>query len=314
MDDDISIPSNSSMLQQFGELILDQATQHGWKCGVSAFLIQDNSVFDLLKQKEKRNVIDSGSILFIKNTTCYIVKQRMDIHSIIQSIKFNESVQPCSGHITVVFQLITPNGEYTSRMTCILLAPCDKVIPVEDNQPRGLSKIQYKKNADVTSALMTLSRVLTPSVRQPFRDNKLTLYLRPFLFHTDILLIGCLPPFDDSISSIPSIYMKKNTTRPTEVKSRYNTVNQPVKNTENFISIIRYCYSIYMNNHKTTNRVMYFFFFIVFNRSHKVTTTPIRKNQPVIETTKNFQNNSHTGVEFHNAFIATTKSIDQEYE
>lgn len=31
-----------------------------------------------------------------------------------------------------------------------------------------------------------------------------------------------------------------------------------------------------------------------------------------METPKNFQDNSHAGVEFHNAFIATTKSIDQE--
>lgn len=254
--------SSSSVIQQLGEQLLDRVQKKEWRLGMSAIVIQDNNVYDLLHNKERLAVTDSGSILFIKNITCYEITQKMDIFSIIQTLNFVEPLQPLTGHINIVFQLITPSGQYASRMALILLGPCDKVIPTEEKQSRGMSTIQYKSNSDVTSALMTFSRVLTPGIRQPFRDNKLTLYLRPFLFRTSVILIGCLPPYQDSLSSIPESYIRRiNANKPKAGllnlgDTRKNSLNQPGKNTENFVSILRYCSTVYANNHKTVGHVM----------------------------------------------------------
>lgn len=259
---DETFVSNSSFIQQLGEQLLDQVQEKEWRLGMSAITIQDNNVYDLLHNKDRLAVTDSGSILFIKNITCYEITKKVDIFSIIQTLNFVEPLQPLTGHMNIVFQLITPSGQYASRMALVLLAPCDKVIPVEEKQSRGMSTIQYKSNSDVTSALMTFSRVLTPGIRQPFRDNKLTLYLRPFLFRTSVILIGCLPPYQDSVSSIPESYIRRiNASKPKSGllnlgDKRRNSLNQPVKNTENFISIVRYCSTVYANNHKTVGHVM----------------------------------------------------------
>ena len=48
------------------------------------------------------------------------------------------------------------------------------------------------------------------------------------------------------------------------------------------------------------------------NRSHS-SAIPVRKDASVSSIPKSYNENSHSGVEYHNAFIATTKSIDQEY-
>lgn len=249
LEDPIDLASNSSVLQQLGEMTLTSALEKDWRVGMSAFLIQENAVFDLLRNKARLAVSDSGTILFMKNITCYEVQNRMDIHSVISTIKYTETVQPLTGHIVVIFQLLNPQNEYVSRMAVSLLAPCDKIVPMEEKLLRG-NTFRYKTNGDVTSALMTLSRVLTPCIRQPFRDNKLTLYLRPFIYRTSFVLIGCLPPPEDSIASIPTVYLKKSVLKPHKITGG----NKPLSNSENFISIIRYCNAIYKSNHKTGTR------------------------------------------------------------
>ena len=42
-------------------------------------------------------------------------------------------------------------------------------------------------------------------MRKPFRDSKLTLYLRPFIRNAHVSFIACLPPYDTS----PSIVVKQ---------------------------------------------------------------------------------------------------------
>ena len=251
MDESLDVPSNASTLQQLGEMVLASSASKNWKIGVSAFLIQDNSVFDLLNNKMRLNVTDGGHHLVMRNITCYEVQNRVDLHSVIYTIKCCEAIQPLSGHITVVYHLINPKEVCIARMTVVLLAPGDKIVPVEEKQARG-SSFQYKTNGDITSALMTLSRVLTPGIRQPFRDSKLTLYLRPFIYKTSFVLVGCLPPHDDSISSIPDVYVKKM--QPSKAllnPSKPRSSTKPARNTENFVSIIRYCNSVYKNNHRS---------------------------------------------------------------
>ena len=61
---------------------------------------------------------------------------------------------PTNAAIVLLFQLITPQKEYAARMTVILLPPCDKTTPYMVTQTRSGASLRFRKNQDMTSALM----------------------------------------------------------------------------------------------------------------------------------------------------------------
>ena len=101
-----------------------------------------------------------------------------------------------------------------ARTSFVLLPPCDRFLPTVSTS--GVSpSITLTRNPESTTSLMvstiflsnsqTLNHVLAPGMRKPFRDSKLTLYLRPFIRNAHVTFIACLPPYDTS----PSIVVKR---------------------------------------------------------------------------------------------------------
>lgn len=80
----------------------------------------------------------------------------------------------------------------------------------------------------------TLSHVLSASVRKPFRDSKLTLYLRPFLHNARVTLIGCLPPHD----AAPSIALHSFAEPGVVIRGERNS---SVTNAMVFESVAKFC-------------------------------------------------------------------------
>lgn len=101
--------------------------------------------------------------------------------------------------------------------------------------------------------------MLTPRVRPPFRDHKLILYLRPFLSHAAVTLLGCLPPYSDATPATPAAY-KVRPLAPAAVTSREQKRLKAAegvkegKNTENFASILKYCAALFASNTAATRR------------------------------------------------------------
>lgn len=227
---------------RFGSQLLQQCKDRKWSLGMSCFMFNDNIATDLLNNNDRRTVMDSGSIIFMKGMKCYATDTENDILAVLHTAQETiPSPPPASSSVVVLFQLITPQGQYGARAAFILLPPCDRVIPVTQGSTHG-----YHNNNNSIAALSNMSRIFENRVRQPFRDNKLTLYLRPFLLSTTTVLIGCLPPYDDSQPSVPSIYRVKSPPGPRRlsrfVASKPRTLSlSPTKNTDNFVSILRYC-------------------------------------------------------------------------
>ena len=209
---------------------------------MSCFMLNENITTDLLSNNDRRAVMDSGSIIFMKGMKCYATLSNDDILAVLNTAReTTPSPPPAAASTVVVYQLVTPQGQYGARVGFVLLPPCDRTIPVVQG---GSSSFQINNSS--IAALSNVARVFENRVRQPFRDNKLTLYLRPFLFSTTTVLIGCLPPYDDSLPSVPAIYSVKPAPGPkrlsrfVEAKPKMSNL-QPTKNTENFATILRYC-------------------------------------------------------------------------
>ena len=104
--------------------------------------------------------------------------------------------------------------------------------------------------------------MLTPRIRPSFRDHKMILYLRPFLSHASVVLLGCLPPYSDAVSSVPAIYKTKPSAPSRGVTAREQKLMRgseglrECKNTENFTSIVKYCSSVYTNNYGPRKTVL----------------------------------------------------------
>lgn len=234
--------SDASLPSQFGFQLLSQCNEQHWSLGMSCFMLNENITTDLLSNNDRRAVMDSGSIIFMKGLKCFAISSNDDILAVLYTAReTTPSPPPASSSTVVVYQLVTPQGQYGARVGFVLLPSCDRTIPMVQN-----SSSSFQINNSSIAALSNVARVFENRVRQPFRDNKLTLYLRPFLFSTTTFLIGCLPPFDDSLPSIPSIYSVKPTPGPKRlsrfVEPKPKTSNlQPTKNTENFATILRYC-------------------------------------------------------------------------
>lgn len=233
---DVSLPS------QFGFQLLSECNQRNWTMGMSCFMLNENITTDLLSNNDRRAVMDSGSIIFMKGMKCYATLSNDDILAVLNTAReTTPSPPPAAASTVVVYQLVTPQGQYGARVGFVLLPPCDRTIPVVQG---GSNSFQINNSS--IAALSNVARVFENRIRQPFRDNKLTLYLRPFLFSTTTVLIGCLPPYDDSLPSIPAVYSVKPAPGPKRlsrfVEAKPKTSNlQPTKNTENFATILRYC-------------------------------------------------------------------------
>ena len=104
--------------------------------------------------------------------------------------------------------------------------------------------------------------MLTPRIRPSFRDHKMILYLRPFLSHASVVLLGCLPPYSDAVSSVPALYKTKPSAPSRAVTAREQKLMKvseglrECKNTENFTSIAKYCSSVYTNNYGPRKTVL----------------------------------------------------------
>ena len=239
----LSAPSaDASLPSQFGFQLLSHCTERNWSLGMSCFMLNENIMTDLLSNNDRRAVMDSGSIIFMKGMKCYATLSNDDILAVLRTAsETTPSPPPASSSTVVVYQLVTPQGQYGARVGFVLLPPCDRTIPVVQG---GSSSFQINNSS--IAALSNVARVFENRVRQPFRDNKLTLYLRPFLLCTTTMLIGCLPPYDDSLPSIPAVYSVKPAPGPkrfsrfVEAKPKPSNL-QPTKNTENFATILRYC-------------------------------------------------------------------------
>lgn len=145
----------SSLGGRFGTLLLERVQSRGWSVGASAFLIQDGAVFDLLNGRERHSVIDSGSILFMKGMKCFELHTPHDVASVLDALRQAPPVPlPTNSACVLLFQLITPQTQYATRLTLILLPPCDRNTPCMVSQYRGGVQLQFRKNQDMTSALM----------------------------------------------------------------------------------------------------------------------------------------------------------------
>ena len=145
----------SSLGGRFGTLLLERAQSRCWSVGASAFLIQDGAVFDLLNGRERHSVIDSGSILFMKGMKCFELRRPQDVASVLEALRQAPPAPlPTNAACVLLFQLITPQTQYATRLTLILLPPCDRNTPCMVSQYRGGVQLQFRKNQDMTSALM----------------------------------------------------------------------------------------------------------------------------------------------------------------
>ena len=146
---------DASLGSSFASLLLQEVSNQQWSLGVSSFMIQDNAVFDVLSGKEKRSVMDSGSILFMKGMKCYEVASEEELKNVLRTVQQTVTPPlPTNAAIVLLFQLITPQKEYAARMTVILLPPCDKTTPYMVTQTRSGASLRFRKNQDMTSALM----------------------------------------------------------------------------------------------------------------------------------------------------------------
>lgn len=146
---------DASLGSSFASLLLQEVSNQQWSLGVSSFMIQDNAVFDVLSGKEKRSVMDSGSILFMKGMKCYEVASEEELKNVLRTVQQTVTLPlPTNAAIVLLFQLITPQKEYAARMTVILLPPCDKTTPYMVTQTRIGASLRFRKNQDMTSALM----------------------------------------------------------------------------------------------------------------------------------------------------------------
>ncbi|KAK8820147.1 hypothetical protein WA577_006214, partial [Blastocystis sp. JDR] len=191
---------------------------------------------------------------------CFELRAPRDVANVLAALQQAPPAPlPTNAACVLLFQLITPQTQYATRLTLILLPPCDRSTPCMVSQYRGGAQLQFRKNQDMTSALMTLSHVLTPRVRPPFRDHKLILYLRPFLSHAAVTLLGCLPPYSDAAPATPAAY-KVRPLAPAAVTSREQKRLKAAegvkegKNTENFASILKYCAALFASNTAATRR------------------------------------------------------------
>lgn len=96
-------------------------------------------------------------------------------------------------------------------------------------------------------------------MRPPFRDHKLILYLRPFLSHAAVTLLGCLPPYSDAAPATPAVYKMKPLAPAAaslheQKRAKAGEAAKEGKNTENFASILKYCSAIYTSNAVTLRR------------------------------------------------------------
>lgn len=134
-----------------------------------------------------------------------------------------------------------------ARTSLVLLPPCDRFLP--EFSTSGVSpSISLTRNPEATTSLMvylslqshfqTLNHVLAPGMRKPFRDSKLTLYLRPFIRNTHITLIACLPPYNSSPSIIVKQYVDEGVIM-RGMDQVYDTPNSSV-----YDGIMKYCYNL----------------------------------------------------------------------
>ena len=79
--------------------------------------------------------------------------------------------------------------------------------------------------------------MLSASVRKPYRDSKLTLYLRPFLHNTHVTLVGCLPPYD----AAPSIALHDFAEPGVVMRGERNAA---ATNAMVFESIVKFCCAV----------------------------------------------------------------------
>ena len=150
---------DASLGSSFASLLLQEVSHQQWSLGVSSFMIQDNAVFDVLSGKEKRSVMDSGSILFMKGMKCYEIGSEEELKNVLRTVQQTVTPPlPTNAALVLLFQLITPQKEYAARMTLILLPPCDKSTPYVVTQTRSGTSLRFRKNQDMTSALMVCLR------------------------------------------------------------------------------------------------------------------------------------------------------------
>ena len=158
-----SLGSLHSLGGRFGSVLLERAQSRGWSVGASAFMIQDSAVFDLLNGRERHAVIDSGSILFMKGMKCFELRAQQDVANVLAALQQAPPAPlPTNAACVLLFQLITPQTQYATRLTLILLPPCDRSTPCMVSQYRGGAQLQFRKNQDMTSALMVLSHYPSP--------------------------------------------------------------------------------------------------------------------------------------------------------